>query len=46
VDFSQNIVIAPILNVTQTGFTVEIKMEKAQKLYGFQFDLKFDPNVL
>jgi WD40 repeat protein len=46
VDFCQKNVICPILNVTQTGFTVEIKMEKAQKLYGFQFDLKFDPNVL
>jgi hypothetical protein len=41
-----NTVIAPVLNVTQTDFTVEIKVEKAEKLFGFQFDLKFDPKVL
>ena len=56
VDFPQNIVSAPTLNVTRTDFdfemkglkniTIEIKIDKAQNLYGFQFDLQFDPNVL
>ena len=44
------------MNVTRTDFdfemkglkdiTIEIKIDKAQNLYGFQLDLKFDPNVL
>ena len=51
-----NIIRAPVLNVTRTDFdfemkgerniTVEIKIDKAQNLYGFQFDLQFAPNVL
>ena len=51
-----NIISAPVLNVTRTDFdfemkglkniTIEIKIDKAQNLYGFQFDLQFDPNVL
>ncbi len=46
VDFSQSIVIAPVITVTQTDVDFDISIEKAQNLYGFQFDLQFDPNVL
>ena len=51
-----NIISAPVLNVTRTDFdfemnglkdiTIEIKIDKAQNLYGFQFDLQFNPYVL
>ncbi|MBI1927824.1 hypothetical protein HYR99_26745 [Candidatus Poribacteria bacterium] len=46
VDFSQNIIIAPIIKVTQTEVTFEVRVEKAQNLYNFQFDLEFNPRVL
>ncbi|MBI1929079.1 hypothetical protein HYR99_33140 [Candidatus Poribacteria bacterium] len=41
-----NILIAPVITVNRADATFSIQIEKAQNLYGFQFDLQFDPRVL
>lgn len=55
-DFPANIVTAPTSIITRTDFdfemnglrnvTVPIIIDKTQDLYGFQFDLRFNPRIL
>ncbi len=41
-----NILIAPVITVNQIDASFSIQIEKAKNLYGFQFDLQFDPTML
>lgn len=44
----QNVSVSPATQTVSNGdmFTAEIKISDASDLYGFQFDIEYDPNIL